>query len=641
VRTVVRIRIQLPDGRAFAYQPGVSLAEVAADLGVQALVAKVDGRLVDLSTRVDRDCQVEFLDFTHPEGRATYWHSSTHLMAQAVKELFPEAKLAIGPPIEDGFYYDFEIDRPFEPQDLERIEARMRELAQKDQIIERVEIPREEAYKLLASQGEKYKLELLEEIPDERVSFYRQDGFMDMCRGPHIPRTGLIKAIKLLSTSGAYWRGDERREMLQRIYGISFPTQEELDRFLQRLEEAKRRDHRRLGRELDLFSIHEEIGPGLVLWHPKGALVRRIIEAFISQELERRGYQFVYTPHVARVRLWEISGHMSWYRENMYSGMEVDEQQYLVKPMNCPFHIMIYRSQTRSYRDLPMRLAEFGTVYRYERPGVLHGLLRVRGLTQDDAHIFCRPDQIEEEVSSLIDLAFSILGAFGFRDYRIELSVRDPEDMGRYAGGAEVWDVAERALEKVLVGRGLAYNRAVGEASFYGPKIDIHLLDAIGRSWQMTTIQLDFNLPERFDLTYMGSDGREHRPVMIHRAIVGSLERFVGILIEHYAGAFPVWLAPEQVRVLPITDRHLDYARQVLSRLQQEGLRASVDETSERISYKVRQAQIERIPYMLVVGDREQRHGQVAVRSRSEGDLGPMALDAFLSRIKQEIEKKS
>ncbi|MDR7435097.1 MAG: threonine--tRNA ligase [Armatimonadota bacterium] len=635
-----RIRIHLPDGRIVEYPAGISLAEVAADLGLDALAAKMDGKQVDLSTRVERDCQVEFLDFSHPEGRSIYWHSSTHLMAQAVKELFPEAKLAIGPPIEDGFYYDFDIGRPFEPQDLERIEARMRELAQKDQVIERVEIPREEAYQLLASQGEKYKLELLAEIPDEKVSFYRQDGFIDMCRGPHIPRTGLIKAIKLLSTSGAYWRGDERREMLQRIYGITFPTQEELDLFLQRLEEAKKRDHRRLGRELDLFSIHEEVGPGLVLWHPKGALVRRIIEAFISEELERRGYQFVYTPHVARVRLWEISGHMSWYRENMYSGMEVDEQEYLVKPMNCPFHIMIYRSQTRSYRDLPMRLAEFGTVYRYERPGVLHGLLRVRGLTQDDAHIFCRPDQIEEEVSSLIDLAFFILGAFGFRDYHIDLSVRDPEEMERFAGSPQIWDMAERALEEVLRARGLAYQRAVGEANFYGPKIDIHLRDAIGRMWQMTTIQLDFNLPERFDLTYMGADGREHRPVMIHRAIVGSLERFLGILIEHYAGAFPTWLAPEQVRVLPITDRHLDYARQVLSRLQREGLRATVDETSERISYKVRQAQIERIPYMLVVGDREQQQGQVAVRSRSEGDLGPMDLGVFLARIKEEIEKR-
>jgi threonyl-tRNA synthetase len=635
---MAEIQVTLPDGRVKTYPRGVSVAEVARDAGVpDALVARVDGVLTDLSVRLDRDVRVELLTFEDPQGREVYWHSSAHLLAQAVKDLFPHARLAIGPPIEDGFYYDIDVGRPLAPEDLQRLEERMRELAARDQPIERVEIPREEARRLYRAMGETYKLELLDEIADPQVSFYRQDGFLDMCRGPHLPRTGLIRAIKLLSVAGAYWRGDERREMLQRIYGISFPRPEMLEAHLQRLEEARRRDHRRLGRELDLFSVSDEIGPGLVLWHPRGALVRRLIEEFLRQELDRRGYQWVYTPHVARQHLWERSGHMAWYAENMFTGMEIDQQKYLVKPMNCPFHIMIYASRTRSYRELPIRLAEIGTVYRYERSGVLHGLLRVRMISQDDAHIFARPDQIGPEIGSLMDLAFAVLGAFGFQKYDVMLSVRDPAHPDRFAGRPEVWDQAEVALEEALRARGTPYRRAVGEANFYGPKIDIFMYDALGRRWQLTTIQLDFVLPERFDLAYMGEDGLQHRPVLIHRAILGSLERFLGILIEHYGGAFPVWLAPVQVRVLPVTDRHEPYARQVAQALAAQGLRVEVDDSGERISYKVRRGQLEYIPYMLVVGDREAGAGQVAVRSRSSGDLGPMSLDRFLERIRDDL----
>ena len=638
----MEVKVRFPDGSEIRVPQGTTLAEVARLRDEEgALAAVVDGEPKDLQARLDRDATVRFLHFEDPEGRAVFWHSSAHLLAQAVKELFPHAKLAIGPPIEDGFYYDIDIGRPVSPEDLTRIEAKMHELARLDQTIERIEIPREEAIRLYTELGERYKLELLAEIPDERVSFYRQDGFLDMCRGPHIPRTGLIKAIKLLGTSGAYWRGDERREQLTRIYGISFPTEAQLQDYLRRLEEAKRRDHRRLGRELELFSIEDEVGPGLVLWHPRGAIVRREIEEFLRSELDARGYQWVYTPHVARAALWEQSGHMSWYRENMFSGIDIEGQCYLVKPMNCPFHIMIYKSKQRSYRDLPVRLAEFGTVYRYERSGVLHGLLRVRMITQDDAHIFCTTDQIESEVLDLLELAFAVHAAFGFDRYEVMLSVRDPKTPEKYAGRPEVWDHAEAALEAALLRRGVAYTRAPGEANFYGPKIDVYFFDALGRKWQLTTIQLDFTLPERFGLEYAGEDNRPHRPVMIHRAILGSLERFFGILIEHYAGAFPLWLAPEQVRVLPIADRHLSYAREVVERLRGAGLRAEVDGRNEKITKKVRDAQVWKVPYMLVVGDRETGEGTVSVRHRTAGDLGPMPLETFIQRARAEVASRT
>ncbi len=636
------IFIRFPDGSELRVPRGTALAEVARARGEsEVLAALVDGVPTDLSARLERDATVRFLRFEDPQGRAVFWHSSAHLLAQAVKELFPEAKLAIGPPIEDGFYYDIDVGRPLAPEDLQRIEERMRELAARDQIIERVELPRAEAVRRYQEAGERYKLELLEGIPDERVSFYRQNGFWDMCRGPHLPRTGLIRAVKVLGASGAYWRGDERREMLQRVYGISFPDPAQLEAYLERLEEAKRRDHRRLGRELELFSIEESIGPGLVLWHPRGAVVRRCIEEFLREELDRRGYEWVYTPHVAREELWARSGHLSWYRDNMFAGIEVEGQRYLVKPMNCPFHIAVYASRTRSYRELPVRLAEFGTVYRYERSGVLHGLLRVRMITQDDAHIFCAPDQIEDEISSLLDLAFAVHRAFGFSSYEVMLSLRDPATPEKYAGDPQVWERAEAALEAALRRQGVAYTPAPGEANFYGPKIDVHFHDALGRRWQLTTIQLDFVLPERFGLEYAGEDNRPHRPVMIHRALLGSLERFLGILIEHYAGAFPLWLAPEQVRVLPVADRHAPYAREVRDRLRAAGLRAEADLRSEKVTKKIRDAQLARVPYMLVVGDREQQSASVSVRHRTRGELGTVPLESFLGQALEEIRQRT
>ncbi len=635
---MAQIRVELPDGSRHEVPAGSSGGAVATRLGLAGVYAAiVNGRPRDLAAPLDADARVEFVTFDDPAGREIYWHSTAHLMAQAVKQLFPEARLAIGPPIDDGFYYDFDIRRPFSPEDLERIEARMGELARANQPIERVEIPRDEVRRQFAAQGEVYKQELLDEIPDERVSFYRQNGFADMCRGPHLPATGLIKAIKLLSTSGAYWRGDEHRPMLQRIYGVSYPTQEQLDAHLHRLEEAKKRDHRRLGRELDLFLISDEVGPGMVLWLQRGAQVREIAEDFWKQLHRERGYELVYTPHIARAHLWETSGHLQWYSEGMFGPMEVEEHDYRLKPMNCPFHMMVYKRETRSYRDLPIRIGELGTVYRYERSGVLHGLLRVRAFTQDDAHIFCTPEQIEDEVHNVLDLAFTLYEAFGFREYQVHLSARDPGNPDKYAGSPEIWETAEGVLARVLERRALPYRRIEGEAQFYGPKIDIHLVDALGRPWQTCTVQFDFNLPVRFGLTYVGEDGREHVPFVVHRALFGSMERFFGLLIEHYAGAFPVWLAPEQVRVLPIADRHVSYAHQVVERLRGAGMRVEVDGSNERIANKVRRAQVMKVPYMLVAGDKEVAAGQVAVRSRSAGDLGPMPLDQFIARVLDEV----
>ena len=489
--------------------------------------------------------------------------------------------------------------------------------------------------------AEDYKVELLDEFEGDVFSCYQQGDFVDLCIGPHVHSTGCINAIKLLKVAGAYWRGDEHKQMLQRIYGTSWPSEEMLQQYLHKLEEARKRDHRVLGRQLDLFSINEMVGPGLVLWHPKGAMVRYLIESFWREEHLRRSYDLVYTPHVGRIQLWETSGHLGWYKENMFAAMEMEGQDYMAKPMNCPFHIQVYQSKLRSYRELPVRLFELGTVYRYERGGVLHGLLRVRGLTQDDAHIFCRPDQINAEVEGVLDLVFFMMKSFGFEQYKIDLSLRDPKDRTKYIGSDEVWDQAEQALETTLQHMGLPYKRAAGEANFYGPKIDIMLVDAIGREWQVPTVQLDFQLPERFDLTYMGEDGKHHRTVMIHRAILGSIERFFGILIEHYAGAFPLWLAPVQARIMTITDRQREYVSQVGERLLAAGIRAETDLRNEKISYKIREAQTEKIPYMLVVGDREVAAGKVAVRLRSGKDLGPMPVDEVLARIREEIDQKT
>jgi len=559
-------------------------------------------------------------------------HSAAHILADAVLELFPEAKLGIGPPTEDGFYYDFDVPRPFTPEDLARLEEVMRQRVQANLPFLREYISREEARRLFADQP--YKLELIDAIPEgEPISIYRHGKFVDLCEGPHVESTGQVRAFKLLSVAGAYWRGDERNPMLQRIYGTAYEDPAELEEHLRRLEEAQRRDHRRLGKDLDLFSVHDEVGPGLILWHPKGALIREIIEDLWRKEHRRRGYQLVYTPHIGRARLWQTSGHLDFYRDSMYAPMEVEEQEYFIKPMNCPFHIMYYRSALRSYRELPMRIGELGTVYRYERSGVLHGLLRVRGFTQDDAHIFCTPEQVESEVLGVLDLTFYFLTLFGFEEYEIALSTR-PE---KFVGDLQMWDLATGSLRQALERRGLRYEVDEGGGAFYGPKIDIKVRDALGRPWQCTTVQFDFNLPERFDLTYQGPDGHLHRPYMVHRAILGSLERFLGVLIEHYAGAFPVWLAPVQAVVIPIADRHLEYAERVADALRQRDLRVQVDARGERMQAKIRDAQLQKVPYMLVVGDREAQNGTVAVRTRSGQNLGPMPLPEAVDLIVQAV----
>ncbi len=579
-------------------------------------------------------------------------HSAAHVMAQAVLEMFPEAKIAIGPPIENGFYYDFDLPRPLTPEDLEKIEARMREIIKGKHPFIRREVTPEEARQIFKDQP--YKLELIDDIlsrgTDEygnplpegerpKLTTYKHDTFEDLCRGPHVEHTGQIpvNAFKLLNVAGAYWRGDERRPMLQRIYGTAWKTPKELRQYLKWLEEVKKRDHRRLGKELDLFSTHPDVGAGLILWHPKGAFIRHKMEEFAKEEHLKHGYQFVYTPHIGKSILWERSGHLDFYRENMYAPMDIDGQDYYIKPMNCPFHIMIYKSKIRSYRDLPLRFAEWGTVYRYERTGVLHGLMRVRGFTQDDAHLFCRPDQMPEEIDKVLQFTLHILRSFGFEDFEAYLSTK-PE---KAVGSDEMWHDAEKALEEALQRAGLPYEIDEGGGAFYGPKIDIKLKDALGRTWQCSTIQFDFNLPERFDLTYVGEDGKEHRPYMIHRALLGSMERFFGVMIEHFAGAFPVWLMPVQVRVIPITERHNAYAQQVVAGLQEAGIRAEADLGNERMNAKIRDAQLEKIPYMLIVGDKEVEQGTVSLRTRTGEKVNNVPLEQIIQRVHKAVREKS
>ncbi|MFZ3091428.1 MAG: threonine--tRNA ligase [Nitrospirota bacterium] len=576
------------------------------------------------------------LDYTTKEGIEIYRHSASHIMAEAVKGLFPDARLAIGPAIEEGFYYDFDVNRPFTPEDLEKIEKRMQEIIKRDSPFVREEITKEDAIKLFQKLGEDYKIELINELNDETISIYRQGDFVDLCRGPHIPSTGRIKAFKLLSTAGAYWRGSEKNKMLQRIYGTSFPAKGELDAYLKKLEEIKKRDHRRLGKELDLFSINDDAGGGLILWHPKGAAIRKTIEDFWRDEHYKNGYELVFTPHIARLDLWRTSGHWDFYRENMYSPMIIEDVEYELKPMNCPFHIMIYKSHIRSYRDLPMKFAELGTVYRYERSGVLHGLLRVRGFTQDDAHIFCRPDQLEDEILKILDFTLFMLRTFGFTEYDIYLSTR-PE---KYVGALENWEKATDALRLALEKRGLKYEVDPGEGVFYGPKIDLKIKDVLGRAWQCTTIQVDFNLPERFEVSYVGEDNKPHQTIMIHRALMGSLERFFGVLIEHYAGAFPAWLSPVQAVVMTITDAQTEYAKGIVELLKKEGIRVQGDFRSEKIGFKIRESQLMKAPYMLIIGDKEVQAGAVAVRTRKGEDLGQMKVEEFLNKIKKEIEER-
>jgi len=578
-------------------------------------------------------------------------HSCAHVMADAVVHLYPGTKLSIGPAIENGFYYDFDLPRPISVDDLPAIEAKMREIIARKEPFERSEVSPDQARQLF--KDEPYKLELIEGILAGRESehgeataeapailtTYRNGDFVDLCRGPHVEHTGQIGPFKLLNVAGAYWRGDEHNKMLTRIYGTCFPTQQELDDYLWRLAEAEKRDHRRLGKDLDLFSIHQEMGGGLVLWHPNGAMVRHLAEEFCKNEHLKNGYKLVYTPHIGRSWLWETSGHLDFYKENMYAPMQIDEQDYYIKPMNCPFHILIYKSDLRSYRDLPMRLAEWGTVYRYERAGVLHGLMRVRGFTQDDAHIFVQPERMEEELSRTLDFCLHILRSFGFTEFSAYLATR-PEG-GKAVGEPERWVAPTEALRKALERAQLPYHVDEGGGAFYGPKIDLKIKDAIGREWQCSTIQFDFNLADRFGLTYIGEDGQEHQPYMVHRALLGSMERFFGVLIEHYAGAFPLWLAPVQARLIPIADRHVAYARQIAAKLEAEGLRVEVDERGERMNAKIREAQLQKIPYMLVVGDKEQAAGAVAVRLRTEENLGPMPLADFIARAKRIVASRA
>ena len=633
-------KVTLKNGKSFDVPPGYTIAQALAaggiPVGPEVLAASVNGRPTDLSAPLTADATIDPLGFDTAEGREIYRHSSTHIMAQAVKELFPAAQLTIGPALEDSFYYDFAYDRPFTPEDLENIEQRAREIAKRKLAVTRRDLTKQEALELFKARGEHYKVELIEGFPDrEPISIYTQGEFVDLCRGPHVPSTGHVGALKLLTTAGAYWRGDERNPMLQRIYGTSFPTKAELDAHLAKLEEIKRRDHRKVGKELDLISIQDEIGPGLVLWHPKGAVIRLLIENFWREQHLRDGYELVYSPHVARLDLWKTSGHVDYYRDNMFAPMKLEGSEYQLKPMNCPYHIMIYKSHLRSYRELPIRYGELGTVYRYERTGVLHGLLRVRGFTQDDAHLFCRPDQIEAEVSRVLDFTFFILRTFGFMEFEVFLSTRPNESVG----AEEHWTLATSALEAALKSRNISFHLDPGGGAFYGPKIDIKIKDALGRSWQCSTIQIDFNNPERFELSYIGEDGKSHQPIMIHRALMGSIERFFGILIEHYAGAFPTWLAPVQAVVMAITDNQREFVTEVTAQMKASGFRVESDIRNEKIGFKIREAEKAKIPFMFVVGDREVQSRSLSVRGRSGANLGTMTVQGALDLLKIEVER--
>ena len=642
---MANIQLTFPDGTAKEYPQGVTALDVAKSIGprlaADALVAKFDGRLVDLSAPLEASGPIQFVTPGSSEGLEVYRHSSAHLLAAAVTELFPDAHPGVGPPTESGFFYDFYREKPFTEGDLKEIEARMHELVKEDVPFERVYYPKEEGKKLFEQMGEFLKCELIEEKAEPVFSAYRTGKFLDFCRGPHIPSTGRIKAVKLLSVAGAHWKGDEHSHPLQRIYGTAFFTPKELDDYLNQIEEAKKRDHRRLGQELDLLSIQDDAGPGLIFWHPKGGIVRNEIEDWLRQELVARGYDLVFTPHVMRRHLWETSGHTDFYRENMFGAMEVENDRYQLKPMNCPGHILIYKSRRRSYRELPLRFGELGTVYRYERSGVLHGLMRVRGFTQDDAHIFCMPEQLETEVEACVEFALAVLRTFGFDRYQVELSAPDPGHPEHYAGTVEEWERAEGALMSTLKRMDIPYKYMPGEAVFYGPKIDVKLVDAIGRPWQLTTVQFDFNLPGRFGLEYVGADGRAHTPVMVHRALLGSVERFFGVLIEHYAGAFPVWLAPLQAMVLPVSEKHLTYARDVEQQLRAARIRVQLDERNEKLNARIRDAQLQKIPFMLVVGDREGAGRGVAVRRRDTGDAGFKLVQEFVSWVRQLIDSRA
>ncbi len=665
-----QIHVTLPDGSVKDFPKGVTPVEIAKSISPRladaALVAKVyatdgngagsktgifsnsvdpdadGGLLYDLRRPLEQDVKLRILTEKDPDALYVFRHSAAHLLAAAVTELYPNVKLGIGPPVENGFFYEFLREQPFTTEDLEKIEKKMRELAAQDLKNERKLLPKPEALKLYQDSKQIFKCELVEEKADEpMVSFYTTGKFIDFCRGPHIPSTKRIQAFKLTNVAGAYWKGQEGNAQLQRIYAIAFYTQKELDEYLHRVEEAKRRDHRKLGAELDLFSIQEAAGPGLIFWHPKGGLIRTIVENWLREELLQRGYDLVFTPHIMLFDLWKTSGHANFYKENMFGAVEVEKADYQLKPMNCPGHILIYKSKLRSYRDLPVRLAELGTVYRYERSGVLHGLLRVRGFTQDDAHIFCMPSQIEAEVEACMDFAYAVMKNFGFDKFEVELSDWDPKHPENYPGNAADWQHASEALARVMTRMNIPYKRMVGEGAFYGPKIDIKLIDAIGRPWQLTTVQFDFNLPARFDLEFVGEDGARHQPLMVHRALLGSVERFFGILIEHYAGAFPLWLAPTQVEICPVSEKVAEYAKHVHETLKNHGIRVHLDDRNEKLPAKIRDAQMQKIPYMLVVGPKEAEAGSVSVRHRSKGDQGPRPIADVIASLQQEITNRT
>ncbi len=641
------IHVKLPDGSTKEVPKGTTALDVANSISPRladaALSAKSNGDLIDLTRPLEKDTDLRILTDKDPEALEVYRHSSAHLLAAAVLELFPETKLGHGPATETGFFYDFYRPTPFTPEDLEKIEKKMQELVQQNLPYAREFLPRNEGLEKFKGEGDFMKCHFIEQFtkPDEKISIYKTGKFQDFCRGPHLPSTGKIKAFKLFNIAGAYWLGDEKNQQLQRIYGTSFFSKKDLDAYLTGIEEAKKRDHRVLGKQLDLFSIQELAGPGLIFWHPKGGIIRKEMEDWMREQYVKRGYSLVYTPHVMRKQLWQTSGHEGYYGQNMFDAMELDDAEYRLKPMNCPGHILIYKDSLRSYRDLPVRLGELGTVYRYERSGVMHGLLRVRGFTQDDAHIFCTPDQIEKEIADCVEFARDVLKDFGFDKFQTELSTWDPNDRKNFVGSEEQWNSATHSLEKVLKELNIEYKTIPGEAAFYGPKIDIKLVDAIGRLWQLSTVQFDFNLPQRFDLEYVAEDGTRKQPVMVHRALYGSIERFFGVLIEHYAGAFPVWLSPVQVAMIPIAERHVDYAEKVGAQLRSAGVRVEVDARNEKMNAKIREHAMQKVPFLLVVGDKEAEANKVNVRTRGKEKTEDLPTADFVEKIRKLIAEKS
>ena len=637
------IEVELKDGSKKQVEAGQSVLDVAKSisegLARVALAGRVDGKVVDLRYNLNKNCKLEILTFDDEDGKKAYWHTTSHIMAQAIKRLYKNVKLAIGPAIDAGFYYDFDTDYRFSEADFEKIEAEMKKIIKEDLPIERFELPRDEAIKLMKDAGEDYKVELIEDLPeDEVLSFYKQGEFTDLCAGPHLMSTGKVKCVKIMSTSGAYWRGDENNKMLQRIYGISFPKASLLEEHLQMLQEAKERDHRKLGKDLELFMTHKLVGSGLPMYLPHGATVRRLLERYIQDKEIKMGYEHVYTPSLANVSLYKTSGHWDHYKEDMFPVMKMDNEELVLRPMNCPHHMLIYKNKMHSYKDLPIRIGELAHDFRYEDSGSVCGIERVRQMCQNDAHLFVRPDQIKDEVARVVKLILDVYKDFGFKDYKFRLSLRDKNDKHKYFNDDQMWEKAEGELREILKELGLDFYEAEGEAAFYGPKLDVQLKSAIGHDVTLSTCQLDFLLPERFELEYIGEDGKAHRPVVIHRAILGSSDRFMAFLIEETKGAFPTWLAPVQVKILPISDKHLEYANKVKETLQEKDLRVEVDDRAEKIGYKIREAQLQKVPYMLIVGDKEEQEGKVGVRDRKQGDIGAIPLDEFVSKIEEEVK---